>query len=34
MTGDSNALNYDNFNSSSILNLYDARIKQFTQLKE
>ena len=33
MTGDFNALSYDNFNSSSILNLYDARIKQFTQLK-
>ena len=34
MTGDFNALSYDNFNSSSILNLYDARINQFTQLKE
>ena len=32
--GDFNALSYDNINSSSILNLNDARIKRFTQLKE
>ena len=34
MTGNFNALSYDNFNSSSILNLYDARVKHFTHLKE
>ena len=34
MTGDFNALSYDNINSSSILKLKDARIKRFAQLKE
>ena len=34
MTGDFNALNYDNINSSSKVELKDARIKRFTQLKE
>ena len=34
MTGDFNALSYDNINSSSILELNDERIKRFTQLKE
>ena len=33
MTGDFNALCFDNVNSSSELNLNDARIKRFTQLK-
>ena len=34
MTGDFNALSYDNINSSSILELNDACIKRFTQSKE
>ena len=34
MTGDFNALSYDNINSSSIIKFKDARIKRFTQLKE
>ena len=35
MTGDFNALSYDNINSSSMLKLNDARSsKRFTQLKE
>ena len=34
MTGDFNALSYDNINSSSTPKLKDARIKQLTQLKE
>ena len=34
MTGDFNALNYDKINSSSIIQLNDARIKRFTQSKE
>ena len=34
LNDDFKALNYDNFNSSSLHKLNDARIKQFTQLKE
>ena len=34
MTGNFNALSYDNKNISSILKLNDARIKRFIQLKE
>ena len=33
MTGDFNALSYDNINSSSILKLNDANIKRFTILR-
>ena len=34
MTGDFNALSYDNIGSSSILKLNDARIKRFAQIKK
>ena len=34
MTGDFNAMSYDNINSSSLPKVIDTRINRFTQLKE